>query len=181
MALSAGCGLPVNSSPQAIPLGQVPSALNVTKPNASGLSRAHGTVAVPVYFIASTGDSLTKAHRYLHPRITAQKVLDALAAGPSLKEFDEGIQSAIPTRSNLVATGVNDGVLTIGLDSSFESVPAGQTTYYFAQIVYSITSITGITGVRFEYDGALIPAEVGNGSIGTDYVVHRDDYKQLTP
>ena len=60
LATLAGCGLPVDSSPQAIPADEVPVALsvsNTTQP--SGPVRAGG-IPVPIYFLSPDGTQLEK-------------------------------------------------------------------------------------------------------------------------
>jgi spore germination protein GerM len=181
--VAAGCGLPVNSSPQAIPSNEIPVALSEPNSTVPGFLRVHNTVPVPIYLLAGT--DLTKTYRYLRPPLKPQEVLDALEAGPSPVEYDQGIQSAVPAGADLVAGVLSAGVLIVVLDPTFTSLLPGQAPYYFAQIVYSVTSLSDIDGVVFEYNGAIIQPVLGDGSIATNfaenYVVHRSDYEQLAP
>jgi hypothetical protein len=181
LATLAGCGLPVDSTPQAIPAGEVPVALsvsNTTQP--SGPVRAGG-IPVPIYFLSPDGTQLDKVIRYLRPPPTAQKVLDALEAGPTAREFDQGLQSALPATADLVAEGPTNGLLTVQLDSSYESLLPQQAPYYFAQIVWSVTSLPGVRGVNFEYQDNDFEPVVGNGSISPYLIVYRYNYSQLAP
>jgi hypothetical protein len=182
LACLAGCGLPVNSSPQAIPSSEIPVALiasNTTQPsgpiNDSGLR-------VPVYLLASDGTHLVRQPRYVHPPLTPQKVLDALEAGPVPTEFDQGIQTAIPPTADLVSGGVSDGLLTVNLDASYQALLPDEETDYFAQIVSTVMCLPTVTkGVVFYFDNQAVEPWVGNGSIAEDYIVDRSDYTIQDP
>ena len=182
LAFLGGCGLPVDSSPQAIPASEIPVALiasDTTQPH--GPINASG-VKVPIYLLAPDGTQLVREPRNVRPPLTPQKVLDALQGGPVPTEYDQGIQSAIPVTADLVSGGVSDGLLTVNLDSSYESLLPDQEADYFAQIVATGTCVPGVTkGVVFYYDNQAVEPEVGNGSIATAYIVNRADYAQQNP
>lgn len=180
MTVAAGCGLPVDNSARAIPANEMPLALTQPSGTVPEFATPHDAVPFPIFLLGPDGE-LTKAFRYLPPPVTPQKLLNALAAGPSPREFGQRIESAVPLSAGLLARPLRRGVLTVVLDSSFASLLPGQAPYFFAQIVYSVTSLPGINGVLFEYKGSPIPPEIGNGSLATSDVVHRSDYKQLAP
>jgi spore germination protein GerM len=180
MTAAAGCGIPVNSSPQAIPADEMPLALSEPNATIPSISRLLGSIPEEIYFLGPDAQLVARI-RYFSPRPTPQEILDALDAGPAPTELDQGIQSAVPASANLVAGSLSGGVLTVVLDPSFGSLRPGQATYEFAQIVYSVTSLSDVHGVLFEYYGSVIEPEVGNGAIATNYIVHRADYAQLAP
>ena len=181
LATMAGCGLPVDSSPQAIPTEEVPVALSISNTTQPSGPVRPGGIPVPIYLLAPDGTQLVKAIRYLKPPPTEQEVLDALEAGPTAREFDQGIQSTLPATADLVAIGPTDGLITVQLDSSYESLLPQQAPYYFAQIVWSVTSLPGVHGVIFEYQSDDFPPVVGNGSISPIPIVYRYNYSQLAP
>jgi len=181
LALSAlgGCGLPIESSPQAIPANQIPRALSQNiSTNFILPGKLHHAAVTNIYLVGPNNE-LVPVPRFMKAPVTPQKVLYALDAGPLPSESGKGIQSYIPSGAELVADGVSHGVLTVLLDSSFGSLDAQQATYEFAQIVMSATSLPGINGVAFEYDGNNIKPVIGNGSLAPSYVVGRSDYEQL--
>ena len=182
-ALSAagGCGLPVQGSPQAIPVGELPLSLRETSQTAPALTPKIRDAAPVFVYLLGADDQLIRVVRYLHPPATPQKILDVLEDGPSPSELNLGIQSVIPPTADLVAGSLSGGVLTVLLDSTFGSLSPGRATYEFAQIVYSVTSLPSVRGVLFEYNGGKIEPETGDGSIASNFVVGRADYKQLAP
>jgi hypothetical protein len=176
----AGCGLPIDNSPQAIPADEMPLALSESNATIPSVSRLLGSIPEEIYLLGPDAQLVGRI-RYLRPPPTPQGMLDALETGPAPTELDQGIQSAIPSSANLIAGAQTGGVLTVVLDSSFGSPRPGQATYEFAQIVYTVTSLPQVHGVLFEYGGAIIQPVVGNGSFATSFVVHRADYAQLVP
>jgi hypothetical protein len=180
MTVIAGCGIPVDSSPQAIPADEMPLALS--EPNSAGpsISRLLGSIPEEVYFLGPDAQLVARV-RYLLPPPTPQKMLIALDTGLSPSELDQGIQSAVPYSADLTASPVTSGIVTVTLDASFGELRPGQATYEFAQIVYTVTSLPDILGVLFQYNSEIIQPEVGNGSIATNFIVHRADYAQLAP
>jgi hypothetical protein len=180
MTAVAGCGLPIDSSPQAIPVDEMPLALKQTNATIPSISRLLGSIPEEIYLLGPDAQ-LAGRIRYLRPPPTPQEMLDALEAGPAPTELDQGIQSAVPSSANLLAGTLTAGNLTVVLDSSFGSLRPGQATYEFAQIVYTVTSLPQVHGVLFEYDGAIIAPVIGNGSLATSVVVYRSDYAQLAP
>lgn len=180
MTAVAGCGLPINSSPQAMPADEMPLALSEPSATVPSVSRILGAIPEEIYLLGPDAQLVARI-RYLRPPPTPQEMLDALEAGPSPTELDQGIQSAIPSSANLVAGAPMGGNLTVALDSSFGSPRPGQATYEFAQIVYTVTSLPQVHGVLFEYGGAIILPVIGNGSFATSFVVSRSDYAQLVP
>ena len=108
-------------------------------------------------------------------------MLDALEAGPSPTEIDQGMQSAIPSSANLVAGALTGGNLTVVLGSGFGWPPSGSGELRVRGVVYTVTSLPQVHGVLFEYGGAIIQPVIGNGSFATSFVVYRSDYAQLVP
>ncbi len=178
LTAAAGCGLPVDPSPQAIPPGEIPLALRIVSPTTPGSLRFHNAVPVPIYLLGPD-NQLVSVKRYLLIPPTPQEILDALEAGPFQSELDVGVQSAIPPGAHLLAAEPTGGVLTVLLDSTFGSLRPGQATYEFAQIVYSVTSLSDVRAVVFSYNGGDIQPEVGTGAIATKVAVDRSDYRQL--
>jgi hypothetical protein len=182
MSVLAGCGLPVNSSPQAIPAGDIPAALiasNTTQP--TGPITVTG-IRMPIYLLGLDDFELVRVPRYIRPPLTPQKLLDALEAGPVGPEIDQGLQTDLPPTADLVSGGISDGLLTVDLDSSYLSLLYEQRADYFAQIVATVTCLPAVTkGVVFYYDHSAVEPEVGNGSLAEAYIVSRSDYALQEP
>lgn len=177
----AGCGLPVDALPQPIPSDEVPPAL-LAPTSTSPTPTNHGSrIPVAVFFVAPDGTQLVKTTQWVIPKITPQKLLDALDSGPTSIEFDQNIQSALPPNASLVSGGVTNGVLVVYLDQSYESLLPNQEPLYFAQIVWTATSLPNIKSLVFYYNNATVAPVLGNGSIAPAYLVDRCDYAQLAP
>jgi Sporulation and spore germination len=180
LAAAAGCGLPVDQSPLAIPSNEVPPALlqSQQQENLGSVPNAD-SVPTTIYLLCGSSE-LTGVKRLIRRPASVQEVLDALEAGPSGPK-ERGCESAIPADANLVAEGVNNGVATIELDKSFGDLLTTQAINGYAQIVWSVMSLPYVhNGVMFFYDGAVLAPVLPNGSIlKTGYVVTTSDYKTL--
>ena len=182
LASAAGCGLSVDALPQPIPSDEVPPAILVPTSTVVNPGQHGGMIPFSgVYFIAPDGTQLVKTTQWVHPKITPQKLLDTLDSGPSSAEFDEGIQSALPPNASLLSGGVTNGVLAVYLDVSYESLFANQEGLYFAQIVWTATSLPEIKSLVFYFNNAAVSPVTGNGAIATAYLVDRCDYQELAP
>jgi hypothetical protein len=178
----AGCGLPVDATPQPIPSDEIPPALGATPTSTTPATTHHGEIPVPVYFIAPDGTQLVRETQYVLPKLTPQKVLTALSQGPTSTEFDQDIQSALPPNAQLLSGGVTNGVLEVYLDTTYESLPLDQAPLYFAQIVWTATyALPGVKSLVFYYNNATVAPLLGNGSIAPAYLVDACDYQQLAP
>jgi hypothetical protein len=181
LATLGGCGLAVEASPQPIPTSEIPLALTVPPTAVLSTPVVHGSLRVAIYLIAPDGSQLVETYRYLRPPPSPQELLDALQAGPTPVESDQGIESAIPATANLIYGGLSNGDLTVQLDPSYQTLLPDQAPLYFAQIVWSLTSLPTVKNVFFESDGIAVLPEIGNGSLAADMGVDRADYNQLAP
>jgi len=183
LAAAAGCGLPVDASPVPIPSSQIPPALSEPSTTQPVVNVKLG-IPITIYLIAPDGDQLIKETRLVPKPLTPQKVLVALDEGPTPREIDQGITTAIPPSASLISGGVDpDGLLRVELDSSYGSLLSEQQALYFAQIVWTVTSpdLPYVRDVAFEYQSAFVEPEIGNGSQWTQFVVHRSEYEQVAP
>jgi len=176
----ASCGIPIDASPQAVPAGEVPVALfesSPTLPVTPTTIRSDHAVPVSIYFEAPAG--LVPVVRPLPKPATLQGVLDELDAGPTTEETSKGIQSELPAGARLVGIGVHKAVATVEIDSTFNTITTTQSVRAYAEIVYSVTDLPGVTGVRFEYLGEPILAQIGSGALAGPGPVRRSDYSAL--
>jgi spore germination protein GerM len=178
LATAAGCGLPVSKTPQAIPAGEIPVALREISQPPPPPHKVTDSTPVDIWLLGAD-NRLVGVTRYIRSPATPQKILQSLEAGPLYSELNVGIHSAIPPIAKLGAGPLSGGVLTVYLDTTFGSLPPGQATYEFAQIVYSVTSLPAVTGVLFVYEGAELQPEIGTGAIAPTNVVNRADYQIL--
>jgi hypothetical protein len=115
--------------------------------------------------------------------------LNALFRGPADDELGAGLTTALPNELSL-ASGVtvdNSGVATVNLSQEFAQgrqanlqVSDDMMGERMAQIVFTLTQFSGITGVKFEVAGEAVDARDSDGATATN-AVDRSDYESLTP
>lgn len=94
-----------------------------------------------------------------------------LAARPQGRD----VVTEIPRRTRLIGVAVEGTVATVDLSSEFEGGPGQSLVLRIAQVVYTLTQVPGVLGVRFEIDG--IPEPV----VEPDRPVVRADYREVAP
>jgi spore germination protein GerM len=171
----AGCGLGRGGVVDIDPLS-LPQRLLVT-PAPSPTTAAEVTLdAGTVYF--SSDELLVPATRTLTAapgQGALQELLDDLSAGPDAHDRDRGFSTALPPATRLRVTALQDGVATV--DLAMDQPPPDQTTA-IAQIVLTVTSLPGVTGVRLTFNGAPINAPLATGA-QTNRLLTRADYQAM--
>jgi spore germination protein GerM len=110
-------------------------------------------------------------------------VMAALLAGPTADEAAQtpAFGSAIPTGTTLNGVTVSDGVASVDLSAGFMSGGGSASmTGRLAQVVFSLTRIDGIDGVRFLIDGTPTTVFGGEGVIVNDPAT-RSDFSDSLP
>lgn len=183
LALSAtACGIPVSSGPHRLPSSQLPASLveRETEPPPNTAVNAKAAT-VYIYLIANVTGDLVQVARSVSRPATAQKVLDALEAGPFAYEYRLGDLSAVNTDSHLVALGpVSNGTATVELDRYYSELEGEAPVEELAQVVWSLyRSNLGIERVRFVAAGGTpLAVEIDTGRF-VDRPVTAADYEDL--
>lgn len=166
-----------------------------TVPESTSMTLTDGTTTLPpsatfdavVYlFMDTTGESWTDGP-FLAPVV--QTVSDADPVAGTLRALiDAEIAPSVPALSTAVPEGtvasiigVTGGVVTIDLSSDF--VSGGGTfsmTGRLAQVVFTLTRLDGIDGVRFLVEGVPTTVFGGEGIIVNDPAT-RDDFAGALP
>ncbi len=164
--LAASCGIPTNSSPQAIAKSNVPShLLNPTSPSTSTTLNPPVPVGVTQQiFLVDPTLHLVAKNRNIAPPASLSQVLNALLLGPTAAESLAGIQSFVSgtagqgsSSSNRVVATVADGVATIDFAvNPVQVVGSTQPLLAIAQIVYTATGQPGVNSVLIEIAGLPI-------------------------
>ncbi|MGY1737297.1 GerMN domain-containing protein [Geodermatophilus sp. SYSU D00684] len=110
---------------------------------------------------------------------TAQAALEQLVEGPSRTEAGTGIRTALPPEVVGVEDVGADGVATVAVTRGFAGITGGNQLLAVAQVVWTLTDLPAVTGVRFVVDGT--PVEVPTDAGLTDRPVGRDDYRSVAP
>lgn len=166
VGLLAGCGLPPDHNPQLLTSADEPRGARATpKPTASGAARAL------VYLIHD--GVLVAVSRAVPPHPTPAAVLQALLAGPTLREQDAGLVSA--ATAGTVTGQPQAGIVTVDVPAP-DANSSGRTDEVagFGQIVLSLTSLPGITAVRFTREGQPLAVPRADGSLNPAPATRRD-------
>jgi germination protein M len=132
--------------------------------------------AVTVYFLA--GEKLAPAtHDVAASGALAPAVLAELLAGPA--GGDEGLLSEIPAGTQLNSVEVQGGIATVDLSPEFAGGGGSASMQArVAQVVYTLTALTGIDRVSFQLDGERVEA-IGGEGLMVEPPVGRDDFSAL--
>jgi hypothetical protein len=169
LALSA-CGVGAQGGPE--PVG-VPTS-SVTSPDAAVST---GSPRVAVYLVR--GSRLARAERPT-PRPAVDAALDALVAGPSRAEVVGGLRTALsPQLLRSDASAPAEPVVTVTVAREFTEVSGGNQLLAVAQVVWTLTELPGVQGVRITTDGR--PVEVPTDRGLTSAPVGREDFASVAP
>jgi hypothetical protein len=128
------------------------------------------------------GPYLIPVTRTVDTADTAPGVAEHVVSGIVL--FDEeqaGLSSAIPAGTVLDGITIEDGVATIDLSPEFVSGGGSLSMQArLAQVVFTLTRLEGVDGVRFLIDGQPTTVFGGEGVIVSDPAT-RDDFAGLQP
>jgi spore germination protein GerM len=185
---AGGCGLSANREPQAIPPENLPPGLLDPNPSSSTtLPESGATTTITVYFLARDGDTTLLAPVEREVKTTEASMPGAriapLFAQPTPEEQDLGFTTSIPADTKLLrapSPAKEGDDLVIDLSSELFSVQGQELANAFAQIVWTVSEIDGVSGVRFLRDGVEIAALDAEGT-EQQGAVTTADYRSLAP
>jgi hypothetical protein len=114
----------------------------------AGSATARATGSAKAYFVL--GQQLVAVPA---PRATIKGAIARLIAGPSTTEIRRGVRSFIPKTTKLEAASRAGHTATVDLGSALANGNAEARTARLAQLVYTVSSVTGITSVLVRIDG----------------------------
>lgn len=112
-----------------------------------------------IYFVTIDGDgkiTRTKTARTIEKSDSPMSdAINALLAGPNIKESQKGMRSLIPADTKLLSAYVKDGIATINLSEEFMFNRYGIEGYttQLAQIVFTASVFPTVNSVRFLIEG----------------------------
>ena len=185
--LAAGCGVSADGEPQAIePANLPPGLLDANPTSSTTLPESDSTTAVKVYFLKRRGDTsvLVPVDRQVkesEATLPGARIAP-LFASTTLEEQQNQFTTSIPPGTKLLRAAAPTGTDDLIIDLSSEAFAAqGQElANAFGQIVWTVTEIKWITGVRFLRDGVAINA-VDDQGVEQVGAVTRADYRSLAP
>ena len=123
---------------------------------------------------------LVDVTRQLGSRQPAVSVMTALLDGPTSREDARGITSEIPPQTRLLTVSVTGGVYQVNLSREFQSAGSNQSVLLrVAQVVRTLTSLKGVSFVRFQIDGVFVGVPTDTGVV--DRPVGSSDYASVRP
>lgn len=178
----AGCGVPTDSVPRALPAGEVPADLVAVDPVTTTSTVPVGTsTRVRIYLVGGGGaaERLVPVERSVQSPATVERVLSALVSGPNREEAGRGLRSAILPGTIVNSALVESNIAIVDLVKSAIAVNA-DLILALAQMVYSATELPGVGGVRFTLDGERAEVPTGSG-IQSETPVGRASYAAYAP
>ncbi len=160
----AACGVGAQGAPEALDPKAVPYGLLEPASSPSTSDPRALTARVTVYMEADNG-RLVAVHRDVAWPATISAILSQLAAGPTAGESVHGLASPASSVGHFRVGPVHGGVVSIELPISFESLGGQDQQVAAAQIVFTVTTFTGIKGVRFLVAGQVAHVPTGDGSL----------------
>lgn len=180
----AGCGVPTDSVPRALPEDEVPAELLAIDPVTTTSSAPLGqTTRVRVFLIGGRGDAerLVPVERTIQAPATVERVLAQLTLGPNREEEARGLRSAILPGTVINSVLVESSLAIIDLAKGRGiSVSGTDRILALAQMVYSATELRDVGGVRFTVDGTRAETPTGTGVL-TSGPVGRAAYAAYAP
>jgi spore germination protein GerM len=168
-ALAAGCALPTQGSPSAIPSSRVPFNLLDPHPPTTTTTQPKPSsyVGAKVYFLnAKANNALTPTDRLVSAPAQLPAIITALVSGPSSGESAAGLTTAIPSDvAVLSAAETSPNVVTVNFSTAFGQIAGTATEQAVAQVVTTVVNEIGLgTGVVFEINGTHTSVPIANGS-----------------
>jgi spore germination protein GerM len=168
-ALVAGCALPTQGSPSAIPASRVPFRLLDPHPPTTTTTQPKPSayVSVKVYFLnTQANNALTPADRLVTAPAQLPAIIGALVTGPSSGDSAAGLTTAIPSDvAVLSAASTAPNVVTVNFNTAFGQITGTATEQAVAQVVTTVVDEIGLgTGVVFEINGTHTSVPIANGS-----------------
>ncbi|HEX6300556.1 MAG TPA: GerMN domain-containing protein [Acidimicrobiia bacterium] len=168
-AVVAGCGIPLDSAPEAVELEAVAVA-DAGGPIPGDLA------AVSMYLVREA--SLVNVTRDLPAPPTLEIVFDSLFGPVTEPEQRSGLRTAIPRATEILAVDDDGATLQVNLSREFAAVGGDEEVLAVAQIVMTVTRIEGIELVAFKLEGVPTDVPVANGALSDD-PVGAEDYASL--
>ena len=171
--LSAACGAPMTDQAQPLATQLIPASPSAS-PTETEPALATPTPALYFTVGADRVQAVRRQGETGAPQAEAAELLNALVAGPNEAELAAGLSSALIPGLTLNLTGLSDGHATVDVVGDAPGPAATQAQLAVAQIVLTITGITGIDTVTLTRNGHPIEAALPDGSLTALPLTHAD-------
>jgi spore germination protein GerM len=166
MGLSA-CGVPIDKQPSALSRHGIPFDLLAPTQSTTPPTTAPSPIEVPVqiFLIASNGHLMAVTRNVSVTPPDLATVLRALVAGPTTVESTAGLQSAVTSQTTVLGANIAGGIATVNLGGAFDQLVGPPEIQAVAQVVFTASALSGVTGVTFELNGQPVEVPVASGAL----------------
>ena len=180
-AILWGCGVPEDSSPRPLSLGEPAATDDLLSAEPSVPTLDEDEEFVTIYFDNDQGDlQVSEILRIADKPVIPEDILDLLLAGPSPEEAEAGFVSYLPASEDLLDTRTEGSVFVVNFkkESRLEELSSGIQIYLAAgQLVLSLVQNSDIEEVLVEIDGSAVVLPSDGGDLSTP--ARREDYESL--
>lgn len=178
LALSAGCGIPVDDHSRPLASDEIPSSVpGAALPAPAPAPAGERSISVEVFLIS--GSQLAAVGRQVPAPLTADKALTEVVRGPTPLERGRGLRSALPGSLRLLGTVAHD-VPLIDVTESLTGVDGEEQILALAQLVFTLTGLPTVNGVSFARDGRPVEVPTGDGELKRG-PLGREDFAAVAP
>lgn len=166
-ALGLGaCGVPVDARPTALARNGIPFGLLDPVPPPTTSTTAPSPVGVPVqiFLIGPAGHLVAVARDVPVSAPDLASVLGALVFGPTDVEAASGLQTALSQQTTILGANIDGHIATVNLGGTFGQLVGPPQIQAVAQIVFTVCTLPGVTGVTFELSGLPVEVPVASGA-----------------
>jgi hypothetical protein len=174
----AGCRVPSDSSPRAIPEDQVSFDLLAPSTTQPPPTLPIPTETAAIYLIGP--ERLEKVERSVPAPRNLGTVLATLVQGPTSAESRRGLRSSIDAQSSVVSTLSEGPTAVINMSNGFSGIGVQNQIAGLAQLVFTATELPGVQNVLIQVDSQAISVQRGDGST-TSQPLTRADYSAFAP
>ena len=170
--LAAGCGIPEDRHPTALPGGVITPGLGSTRTTATTPNNSpEPALAATVFFVRA--EHVAPVVRRT-TRADLQTALELLLSGPTEGEIGADLRTAISPQTQLHSVTVNGTTAVIDVTSAFVEVAGQEQILALAQVVLTATTVTGITEVRFALEGQPVDVPRADGTLSSGSLTAAD-------
>lgn len=157
LVAGAGCGVPTDGEPVALPEAVVPSDLLTNNPVTTTTTVPAGSTTRVRVFLISGGvgaERLVPVDRVVQAPTTVERVMAQLTLDPTRDEKARGLRNAVLPGTVINSVLIESGIAIVDLAEGPISVGGvDEQILALAQMVYSATELREIGAVRFTVEG----------------------------